>query len=150
MATRLRTSRSTSSKTASLGMGTSGISVRAKGRAATGGVEPVVARLDPQASARLLDASDADALAVALPAMAAALGPTAAAPAWVQVKRWRLAVPVGSLDEEAVNPPGDPVVLAGDTVTGAAFGGADHHRVWDSGVRAARRVASLPAAGVAR
>lgn len=123
---------------------------RAKGRPAAGGAEPVVARLDPQESARLLDASDADALAVALPALAAALGPAAAAPAWVQVKRWRLAVPVGSLDEEAVSPPGDPVVLAGDTVTGAAFGGADHHRVWDSGVRAARRVASLPAAGVAR
>ncbi len=122
---------------------------RAKVRAAAGGVEPVVARLGPEDSARLLDASDAEALALALPALAAALG-TRGDPAWAQVKRWRYAVPEGALDEDALNPAGDPVVVAGDTVTGAGFGADAHHRVWDSGVRAARRVASLPAPGATR
>lgn len=115
-----------------------------KGRRPADGVEPLVLRLDAASSARLLDASDDEALALALPALAAVLGDGVAAPAWAQVKRWRYAVPEGRLDEEAVNPPGTRIVIAGDTVTGAAFGGADHHRVFDSGVRAARRVASIP------
>jgi len=115
-----------------------------KGRPPSDGVEPLVLRLDAASSARLLDASDDEALALALPALAAVLGDGAAAPAWAQVKRWRYAVPEGRLDEEAVNPPGTRIVVAGDTVTGAAFGGPDHHRVFDSGVRAARRVASIP------
>jgi renalase len=123
---------------------------RAKGRAPAGGVEPVVARLAPGESARLLDASDAEALALALPALARALGTEASGPAWAQVKRWRYAVPQGSLDENVLNPPGDPVVLAGDALTGAGFGADAHHRVWEGGVRAARRVASIPAPGAAR
>ncbi|WP_281426243.1 FAD-dependent oxidoreductase [Miltoncostaea oceani] len=122
----------------------------AKGRADADGVAPLVARLDAAASARLLDASDEEALALALPALAAVLGPGAPAPAWAQVKRWRYAVPEGRLDEEAVNPPGSRVIIAGDTVTGARFGGDDHHRVFDSGVRAARRVASIPTAEAVR
>ncbi len=71
------------------------------------------------------------------------LGPAAADPAWVQVKRWRYAVPRGRLDDEVVNPPGSRIVVAGDTVTGATFGGRDQHRVAESGVAAARRVAGL-------
>ncbi len=121
-----------------------------KGRAPIDGVEPVVVRLDAAASARLLDASDEDVLSVALPALAAALGAGGSEPAWAQVKRWRFAVPEGRLDEDALNPPGARVILAGDTVTGASFGGADHHRVFDSGVRAARRVASIAVPGAVR
>lgn len=122
----------------------------AKGRAAPEGVAPVVARLGAAESARLLDAPDADVLAVALPALTAALGRDAGGPEWAQVKRWRYAVPAGRLDEATVNPPESRLIVAGDAVTGAAFGGADHDRVFDSGVRAARRVASLPMAGAVR
>ena len=100
-----------------------------KGRA--GDPAPVVARLGPEASAALLDASDARVLEEALPALAALLG---AEPAWSQVKRWRYAVPEGRLDADEVNPPGVRIVVAGDTVTGATFGGDDHHRVFASGV----------------
>jgi predicted NAD/FAD-dependent oxidoreductase len=102
---------------------------------------PVVARLAPDVSAGLLDASDARVLGVALPALTALLG---AEPAWSQVKRWRFAVPVGRLDPDEVNPPGSRIVLAGDAVTGASFGGDDHHRVFASGVAAARRLAHAP------
>lgn len=108
----------------------------AKGR--DGDPAPVVARLDPALSAELLDAPDARVLEVALPALTAALG---AEPAWSQVKRWRFAVPEGRLDPDEVNPPGARIVVAGDTVTGASFGGDDHHRVFASGVDAARRLA---------
>lgn len=111
-----------------------------KGRPPIDGVEPVVVRLDAQAAAELLDASDADALDRALPALAALLGPAAAEPAWSQVKRWRFAVPEGRGDAGALNPPGSRIVVAGDTLTGAGFGSSDHHRVFDSGVAAARRV----------
>jgi predicted NAD/FAD-dependent oxidoreductase len=113
----------------------------AKGRA--GALAPVVARLDGPASAALLDAADARVLEVALPALASLLG---AEPAWAQVKRWRYAVPEGRIDPDAINPPGARVVVAGDAVTGASFGGDDHHRVFASGVDAARRVAHAPAA----
>jgi predicted NAD/FAD-dependent oxidoreductase len=108
----------------------------AKGR--EGDPAPVVARLAPGASAELLDAPDARVLREALPALAALLG---AEPAWNQVKRWRFAVPEGRLDADEVNPPDARVVVAGDTVTGASFGGRDHHRVFASGVDAARRLA---------
>jgi predicted NAD/FAD-dependent oxidoreductase len=116
----------------------------AKGRG--GDPAPVVARLGPEASAALLDASDARVLEDALPALAAVLG---AEPAWSQVKRWRFAVPEGRLDPDEVNPPGSRIVLAGDSVTGASFGGDDHHRVFASGVDAVRRLAHAPA-GAAR
>ena len=114
----------------------------AKGRPPTGGVEPVVVRLAAGASAELLDASDAAVLARALPALAARLGPAAGEPAWAQVKRWRFAVPEAPGDAAAINPPGARIVVAGDALTGAAFGSADHHRVYDSGVAAARRVSA--------
>lgn len=113
-----------------------------KGRPASGGVAPVVVRMDGPSSAELLDASDEEALGRALPALASLLGPAAARPAWAQVKRWRFAVPDGPGDAAAINPPGVRIVVAGDTLTGAAFGSADHHRVFDSGLAAARRVAA--------
>jgi predicted NAD/FAD-dependent oxidoreductase len=109
----------------------------AKGR--VGDPAPVVARLAPELSAELLDASDARVLEAALPALAGVLG---AEPAWSQVKRWRFAVPEGRLDADEVNRPGVRIVVAGDTVTGASFGGDDHHRVFASGVDAARRLTS--------
>lgn len=112
----------------------------------TWAVEPVVARLDPGASAELLDASDEAMLAVALPALRGVLG---APVAWSQVKRWRFAVPVGRVDADEVNAAGSRIVIAGDAVTGASFGGADHHAVFDSGVEAARRLVSA-FAGAAR
>ena len=120
----------------------------AKRRAPAGGVAPFVARLRPAESAALLDASDAAALERVLPALAELLGPAAAEPAWVQVKRWRFAVPRGRLQPEHVGPPGSRIVLAGDSVTGASFGGAGHASVFDSGVQAARRImaAALAAA----
>ena len=105
-----------------------------KGRPPVDGVEPVVARLDPVASEALIDASDEAVLAEALPELAD-LG----AVAWSQVKRWRFAVPLGHLDPEAANPPGARIVLAGDALTGAGFDSSDHHRVYDSGILAARR-----------
>ena len=111
-----------------------------KGRPPVDGVEPVVVRLDAASSAELLEAADAEVLERALPALAALLGPGAARPAWAQVKRWRFAVPEAPGDAAAINPPGSRIVVAGDTLTGAAFGSADHHRVFDSGVAAARRV----------
>ena len=113
-----------------------------KGRVAPG-PEPVVVRLGPATSADLLDASDEVVLAVALPALEEILGAPAA---WSRVKRWRFAVPRGYLDGVEVNPPGSRIVVAGDTVTGAAFGGPGHHAVFDSGVWAARRLAAAIAA----
>lgn len=112
-----------------------------KGRPPADGAEGLVARLDEGASEDLLDASDEAVLETALPALAEAAGPGAARPLWAQVKRWRLAVPRGSLDEARVNPPGARIVVAGDTLTGAAFGGSDHHRAFASGIAAALRVA---------
>ncbi len=111
-----------------------------KGRAAVAGVEAFVARLDEAAARDLIDASDEAVLERALPALGAVVGAAGAEPAWVQVKRWRYAVPIGHLDAEAVNPAGSRIVIAGDTVTGAAFGSSDHHRVFASGVAAARRI----------
>jgi hypothetical protein len=118
----------------------------AKGREPADGTVAVVARLAPAESAALLDASDEAALERALPALAALLGPAGGDPAWAQVKRWRFAVPLGRLDPGEVVRPGSRVVVAGDAVTGASFGGAGHHAVFASGVRAARGVtATVPA-----
>ena len=49
-------------------------------------------------------------------------------------------MPEGRLDPDEVNPPDARIVVAGDSVTGASFGGDDHHRVFASGVDAARRL----------
>lgn len=113
----------------------------AKGRPSAGGVEPVVVRLATDQSAALIDASDEAVLARTLPALAAAIGEPGGNPRWHQVKRWRFAVPRGVADPDAVNPAGVRIVVAGDSLTGAGFGSSDHHRVYESGVAAARRVA---------
>jgi predicted NAD/FAD-dependent oxidoreductase len=112
-----------------------------KGRLPIDGVEPVVVRLAPDHSAGLIDASDDAVLAATLPALAAVIGEAGEKPHWQQVKRWRFAVPTGVADPDAVNPAGVRIVVAGDTLTGAGFGSSDHHRVYESGVIAARRVA---------
>ena len=123
-----------------------------KGRAPIDGVAPVVARLADHLAAELLDASDEAVLAQALPALAALLGPAGAGPAWAQVKRWRYAVPDGHLDARALNPVGVRIVLAGDSLTGAGFGAADHAAVFASGIvavgiaEAALRARARPAA----
>lgn len=104
-----------------------------KGRAPVEGVAPVVARLADWLAGELLDASDEAVLARAMPALANALG-SGADPAWVQVKRWRYAVPDGHLDARALNPADTRIVLAGDSLTGASFGGADHAAVFASGI----------------
>lgn len=109
-----------------------------KGRPPVEGVHALVARLTDQHAAALLDASDEDVLGVALPALARLLGDEAADPAWVQVKRWRFAVPVGTLAPAVAAPAGNRIVLAGETVAGAGFGGRDHSAVYASGVAAAR------------
>lgn len=120
----------------------------AKGRAPVDGVEAVVVRIAPEAARDLLDASDEDVLARTLPALGRRLLAPGAPPAWAQVKRWRYAVPRGRVDDARVNPPGARIVVAGDALTGASFGGHDHHRVAASGVRAARRLGAMaPAAG---
>jgi renalase len=105
-----------------------------KGRPPVDGVAPIVARLAGPPAEELLDASDEAVLARALPALADVLGPGGAEPAWVQVKRWRYAVPDGRLDARELNPVGARIVLAGDSVTGAGFGGADHAAVFASGI----------------
>lgn len=111
-----------------------------KGRSAIEGVEPVVVRLDEAVSAELIDESDEIVVTRTLADLARLVGDEAATPAWAQVKRWRYAVPVGPGDVHSINPPGTRIVVAGDTLTGAGFGSPDHHRVYDSGVHAARRV----------
>jgi predicted NAD/FAD-dependent oxidoreductase len=115
----------------------------AKDRPEPDGAAPYVARLGPEASVALLDASDEAALARALPALAQLLGPAAAEPAWAQVKRWRFAVPLERLDPAWAARPGSRIALAGDAVTGAGFGEAGHPAVFASGVAAARRVVAL-------
>ena len=111
-----------------------------KGRVPIAGIEPLVVRLDEQASADLIDASDEAALDRALPALASLVRSSAEGPAWIQVKRWRFAVPSGRVDADAVNPDGVRIVVAGDSLTGAGFASSDHHRVYESGIQAARRV----------
>ncbi len=111
-----------------------------KGRSPLEGVEPVVVRLDEEASADLLESSDEAVVDRALPALAALVRSSADVPAWTQVKRWRYAVPRGRADADIVNPDGARIVVAGDSLTGAAFASSDHHRVYESGILAARRV----------
>jgi predicted NAD/FAD-dependent oxidoreductase len=105
-----------------------------KGRPPIDGVAPVVARLDDAHATRLLEAPDETVLAAALPALGAALVASSPEPAWVQVKRWRYAVPTGRLDGPSLNPPGTRIVLAGDSLTGASLGGDDHAAVFASGL----------------
>ncbi len=87
----------------------------AKGRTPVDGVVPIVARLNPTMSADLLDAADTEILARMLPALTAALG-APADPEWVQVKRWRYAIPVGAAEQRVANAASDGIVLAGDSV----------------------------------
>jgi predicted NAD/FAD-dependent oxidoreductase len=61
-----------------------------KRRGATGGLVPIVARVEPGRSAEWLDVADADILADAVPALRSICG-AGRDPAWVQVKRWRYA-----------------------------------------------------------
>jgi renalase len=105
-----------------------------KGRPAPDGATPVVARLDPPASARLLDESDERILAETLAPLAAALG-ARPDPAWIQVKRWRYAVVAGPLDPEAANPSGSRIAVCGDSVAGGGLAA-----VFASGVAAAERI----------
>lgn len=112
----------------------------AKGRGATGGLVPIVARIEPGRSTALLDACDADILAEAVPVLRSLCGADAD-PAWVQVKRWRYATLPAPLDPREVNPPGSRIVVCGDAI--AAGGLAD---VYASGLEAAARVVSELAA----
>lgn len=111
-----------------------------KGLPAIDGVHPLVARLADHHSRALLDASDEEVLAVALPALARLLGDGAAEPAWAQVKRWRFAVPRGTLASSVATPTGSRLVLAGEVVAGASFGGRHHSDIYASGIAAARAV----------
>ena len=106
----------------------------AKGRAPIDGVIPVVARLMAEASEALLDSSDEEALAVALPEIARLLGERALAPVWSQVKRWRFAEPTSSLAFDEINPPGCRILVCGDTTAAGVRGAAL------SGERAAERL----------
>lgn len=87
----------------------------AKGRAPVEGVVPIVARMNPAVSAELLDVADADILAQALAALSAVLD-AAAEPEWVQVKRWRYAIPATVADPAVVNADPNGVVVAGDSL----------------------------------
>ncbi|MEQ9336008.1 MAG: FAD-dependent oxidoreductase [Miltoncostaeaceae bacterium] len=111
-----------------------------KGRPAIDGVHPLVARLADQHAGTLLDCSDEEVLAVAMPALARLLGDGAADPAWAQVKRWRFAVPRGTLTAAVAAPSGTRIVLAGEVVAGASFGGRHHSDTYASGLAAARTV----------
>ncbi len=104
----------------------------AKGRAAVDGVVPIVARLTPGPSAKMLDAADADILDQLSPPLMTACG-ASGEPDWAQVKRWRYATLPTPLDARVVNPEGSRIVVCGDTI--AAGGLADVHR---SGIAAAR------------
>lgn len=106
-----------------------------KGRPPVDGVVPVVARLAADVSDRLMDESDPAVGEVALPALLAACGAADREPAWLQVKRWRFAEALDSLDPALVNPSGSRIVVCGDAVTP---GGLD--AVYASGVAAARAV----------
>lgn len=87
-----------------------------KGRPPVDGVVPVVARLRPEVSERLFDASDADVLAEAVPAMRTVLGPGTPEPTWTQVKRWRYCVARSRIDQAGANPEGSRIIVAGDAV----------------------------------
>ena len=87
-----------------------------KGRPPVDGVVPVVARLRPDASERLFDASDDVVLAEAIPAMRTVLGPGTPEPAWTQVKRWRYCTARSQVDQAMANPQGSRIIIAGDAV----------------------------------
>ena len=87
-----------------------------KGRPPVEGVVPVVARLRPDASERLFDASDAAVCAEAVPAIRTVLGPGTPEPTWTQVKRWRYCVARTRLNQEMLNPQGSRIIVAGDAV----------------------------------
>lgn len=111
------------------------VSVQDHGGRGTAGPVPVAARLTPERSAEALDAWDDDAVrAVALPALAAALG-GAADVAWSQVKQWRYCTVAERAAFDAVNPPGTRIVLCGDAVSPPGMAA-----VYDSGIAAAERV----------
>lgn len=87
-----------------------------KGRPPVDGAVPVVARLRPDASERLFDASDDLVLAEAIPAMRTVLGPGTPEPVWTQVKRWRYCVARSRIDQGLANPEGSRIIIAGDAV----------------------------------
>jgi predicted NAD/FAD-dependent oxidoreductase len=88
----------------------------AKDRPPVDGVASFVARLGADASEDLMEESDAAVLAEVLPALAKVLGKPAAKPAWTQVKRWRYSTTRDRLDQQALNPEGARVLVAGDAV----------------------------------
>ena len=108
----------------------------AKGREPVEGVVPVVARLQPEASERLIEESDRAVLDAALPALAKVLGKQAASPAWTQVKRWRYSTTRDRLDQAALNPEWTRVLVAGDAVAA----GPHMEDVAATGLWAARRI----------
>jgi predicted NAD/FAD-dependent oxidoreductase len=112
------------------------LSLEWRKRESPGGARPVVARLDPAASRMLLERSDEEVLALAMPAIAGVLGPPGVP--WTQVKRWRYALPAGRADPSLVAVPESRIVLAGD-----AFTGTDLEAVMATGDRAAALVADL-------
>jgi len=87
-----------------------------KGRPPVDGVVPTVARLRPDASETLFDASDEAVLTDAIPAIRTVLGPGAPEPSWTQVKRWRYSVARTRVDQASANPTGSRIIVAGDAV----------------------------------
>jgi renalase len=108
----------------------------AKGRPPVDGVSPFVVRLDADASARLMEESDSAVLGEALPMLAKVLGKPASSPAWAHVKRWRYSTTRDRLDQEALNPEGATVLVAGDAVARGPY----MEDVAGSGLWAARRI----------
>jgi hypothetical protein len=108
-----------------------------KGRGVIAGIVPVVARIEPERSAALIDTSDdaiLDEFTSPLLAACDADGP----PAWIQVKRWRYATCATPTTFAAINPPDSPIVVCGDTVVGT-----DLVAVCETGRDAAHRVMAL-------
>ncbi len=87
-----------------------------KGRPPVDGVVPTVARLRPDASETLFDASDESVLTDAIPAIRTVLGPGTPEPSWSQVKRWRYCVARSRIDQADANPAGSRIIVAGDAV----------------------------------
>lgn len=110
----------------------------AKGRPPVDGVVPLVARLDADASERLMGESDRAVLGEALPALAGVVGGSGARPEWSQVKRWRYATSRDRLDQAALNPGWTRVLVAGDAVAA----GPSVEEVAATGRWVARRVTS--------
>lgn len=105
-----------------------------KGRPLVDGIVPVVARLAPEPSSALMDVSDDAILADVLPVLARSCG-ASGEPAWVQVKRWRYAVPARTVDAASVNPAGTRIRVCGDAIAPGGLG-----PVYTSGVAAAEAV----------